>query len=99
MARRGSDHHQGLRTPWNGPLDESALQSKSRKIALEHANLNRFLVDSRDQASRERLDDLEDSYRLFRCRTIMNCTNACPKGLNPAGAISKIRGMMVRRAV
>lgn len=44
----------------------------------------RFIVDSRDQALNERLDNLEDPYRLFRCRTIMNCTDVCPKGLNPA---------------
>jgi len=59
----------------------------------------RFLADSRDEASGERLDNLADPYRLYRCRTIMNCTNVCPKGLNPARAIGKIREMMVRRAV
>ena len=59
----------------------------------------RFLVDDRDQATGERLDDLEDPYRLFRCRTILNCTDVCPKGLNPAAAIGKIKEMMVRRAV
>ena len=59
----------------------------------------RFLVDSRDQATGERLDNLDDPFRLFRCRTILNCTDVCPKGLNPAGAISKIKEMMVRRAV
>jgi len=59
----------------------------------------RFLVDSRDQASSERLDDLQDPYRLFRCRTILNCTDVCPKGLNPAWAIGKIKEMMVRRIV
>ncbi len=59
----------------------------------------RFLVDDRDQASGERLDNLQDPYRLFRCRTILNCTDVCPKGLNPALAISKIKEMMVRRAV
>ncbi len=59
----------------------------------------RFLVDSRDQASGERLDDLQDPYRLFRCRTILNCTDVCPKGLNPARAIGKIKEMMVRRGV
>jgi len=58
----------------------------------------RFLVDSRDQATGERLDDLEDPYRLFRCRTILNCTDVCPKGLNPAHAIGKIKEMMIRRA-
>ena len=59
----------------------------------------RFLVDSRDQASAERLDDLQDPYRLFRCRSFLNCTDVCPKGLNPALAIGKIREMMVRRAI
>jgi succinate dehydrogenase / fumarate reductase iron-sulfur subunit len=58
----------------------------------------RFLVDSRDQASGQRLDNLQDPYRLFRCRTILNCTDVCPKGLNPALAIGKIKEMMVRRA-
>ncbi len=59
----------------------------------------RFIADSRDQATRERLDDLEDPYRLFRCHTIMNCTDACPKDLNPALAIGKIKTMMVKRSV
>ena len=59
----------------------------------------RFLVDSRDQASGERLDNLQDPYRLFRCRTILNCTDVCPKGLNPALAIGKIKEMMLRRAI
>jgi succinate dehydrogenase / fumarate reductase iron-sulfur subunit len=58
----------------------------------------RFLVDSRDQATGDRLDNLQDPYRLFRCRTILNCTDVCPKGLNPARAIGKIKEMMVRRA-
>ncbi len=58
----------------------------------------RFLVDSRDQASGARLDDLHDPYRLFRCRTILNCTDVCPKGLNPARAIGLIKTMMLRRA-
>ncbi|KAB0638755.1 succinate dehydrogenase/fumarate reductase iron-sulfur subunit [Burkholderia latens] len=59
----------------------------------------RFIADSRDQATAERLDNLEDPYRLFRCRTIMNCVDVCPKGLNPAKAISEIRAMLVRRTV
>ena len=57
----------------------------------------RFLVDSRDQATGERLDNLEDPYRLFRCRTILNCTDVFAPGLNPALAISQIRGMLARR--
>jgi succinate dehydrogenase / fumarate reductase iron-sulfur subunit len=59
----------------------------------------RFIADSRDTATSERLDDLEDPYRLFRCRTIMNCVDVCPKGLNPARSISHIRDMLVMRAV
>jgi succinate dehydrogenase iron-sulfur subunit len=59
----------------------------------------RFLADTRDQATSERLDDLDDPYRLFRCHTIMSCTAVCPKGLNPAQAIGKIKEMLVRRAV
>jgi succinate dehydrogenase subunit B (EC 1.3.5.1) len=59
----------------------------------------RFIADSRDEATGERLDNLEDPYRLFRCHTIMNCVDVCPKELNPTMAISKIKEMMVRRAV
>ncbi len=59
----------------------------------------RFLIDSRDQATQERLDDLNDAYRLFRCRTIMNCTEVCPKGLEPSRAIEKIRLMMARESL
>jgi len=59
----------------------------------------RFIADSRDQATSERLDDLEDPYRLFRCHSIMNCVDACPKGLNPTRAIGKIKEMMVKRTV
>jgi succinate dehydrogenase / fumarate reductase iron-sulfur subunit len=59
----------------------------------------RFIADSRDQAVNERLDDLEDPYRLFRCHTIMNCVDVCPKGLNPTLAIGKIKELLVRRAV
>jgi succinate dehydrogenase / fumarate reductase iron-sulfur subunit len=59
----------------------------------------RFIADSRDQATGERLDDLNDPYRLFRCHTIMNCVDVCPKGLNPTRAIGKIKELMMRRAV
>ena len=57
----------------------------------------RWLIDSRDEATGERLDALEDQFRLYRCHTIMNCTRACPKGLNPAKAIAEIKKMMVER--
>jgi succinate dehydrogenase / fumarate reductase iron-sulfur subunit len=59
----------------------------------------RFIADTRDQATNERLDDLEDPYRLFRCHSIMNCVDACPKGLNPTRAIGKIKEIMVKRTV
>ena len=59
----------------------------------------RFIADSRDQATGDRLDNLNDPYRLFRCHTIMNCVDVCPKGLNPTRAISKIKELMVRREV
>ncbi len=59
----------------------------------------RFIADTRDQALNQRLDELEDPYRLFRCHTIMNCTDVCPKGLNPAVAIGKIRTMLAKRVI
>jgi len=60
---------------------------------------SRFLNDSRDQAMGERLDDLDDPYRLFRCHTIMNCTDVCPKGLNPSKAIGHIRQLLLKRVL
>lgn len=59
----------------------------------------RFIADTRDQATSERLDNLEDPYRLFRCHSIMNCVDVCPKGLNPMRAIGKIKDALTRRAV
>ncbi len=59
----------------------------------------RFLSDSRDQAAEARLDELEDAYKLFRCHTIMNCVDACPKGLNPTEAIGRIKQMMVKQFI
>lgn len=61
--------------------------------------LCRFLVDNRDTAKEQRLAELNDLYSLYRCRTIMNCTSVCPKGLNPAKAIGEIRQMMVEQEV
>jgi succinate dehydrogenase / fumarate reductase iron-sulfur subunit len=58
----------------------------------------RWIADTRDDAKGERLDDLEDPFKLYRCHTIMNCTNTCPKGLNPAKAIAEIKKQMVARA-
>lgn len=57
----------------------------------------RWIADSRDEATDERLDKLEDSFKLYRCHTIMNCTSTCPKGLNPAKAIAEIKKMMAVR--
>jgi succinate dehydrogenase / fumarate reductase iron-sulfur subunit len=57
----------------------------------------RWLIDSRDEATQERLDNLEDPFKLYRCHTIMNCAKVCPKGLNPAKAIAEIKQMMVKR--
>ena len=59
----------------------------------------RFIADTRDQAVNERLDNLEDPYRLFRCHSIMNCVDVCPKGLNPTKAIGKIKDLLVKRTV
>ena len=59
----------------------------------------RFLADTRDESASERLDNLEDPYRLFRCHSIMNCVDVCPKGLNPTKAIGKIKDMLVKRMV
>lgn len=56
----------------------------------------RFLADSRDTATQHRLEKLQDPFSVFRCRTIMNCANVCPKGLNPTKAIAEIRGQMLR---
>ncbi len=59
----------------------------------------RWIADSRDENTGERLDELEDPFRLYRCHTIMNCTNSCPKGLNPAKAIVEIKKLLVERSV
>lgn len=59
----------------------------------------RWIADSRDDHTGERLDDLEDPFKLYRCHTIMNCTNTCPKGLNPAKAIGEIKKQLVERKV
>ncbi len=59
----------------------------------------RWLMDTRDEATGPRLDDLEDPFRLYRCHTIMNCAQTCPKGLNPAKAIAEIKKMMVERRI
>jgi|TARA_B100000161_G_C33448629_1_gene368034 succinate dehydrogenase / fumarate reductase iron-sulfur subunit len=64
--------------------------------ALLHAY--RWIIDSRDQATDERLKDLDDPFKLYRCHTIMNCAKTCPKGLNPALAIAEVKKLMVEKA-
>ena len=59
----------------------------------------RWIIDSRDENTGERLDELEDPFRLYRCHTIMNCTNTCPKQLNPAKAIAEIKKLLVSRTM
>ncbi|MBU1439244.1 MAG: succinate dehydrogenase iron-sulfur subunit [Gammaproteobacteria bacterium] len=59
----------------------------------------RFLADSRDTATEERLNDLDDAFSVFRCHGIMNCVNVCPKGLNPTKAIGQIKSMLLNRAL
>lgn len=59
----------------------------------------RFITDSRDTATSERLEYLDDVYRLYRCRSIMNCTEVCPRGLNPARAIEKIRIKLLKHSL
>jgi succinate dehydrogenase / fumarate reductase iron-sulfur subunit len=59
----------------------------------------RFLADSRDQATDLRLDELEGPFKLFRCHTIMNCVEVCPKGLNPTRAIGRIKELMLKRSM
>ena len=59
----------------------------------------RWIIDSRDEATGERLDELEDPFRLYRCHTILNCAKACPKGLNPAQAIAELKKLMLQRRV
>ena len=60
---------------------------------------NRWIEDSRDEAKAERLDQLEDAFKLYRCHTIMNCTKTCPKGLNPSKAISNIKQKLIERKI
>ena len=59
----------------------------------------RFLADSRDQATDERLANLAGPFKLFRCHTIMNCVEVCPKGLNPTRAIGRIKELMIKRSL
>jgi succinate dehydrogenase / fumarate reductase iron-sulfur subunit len=78
---------------WNG--DKGGEEEYLGPAALLQAY--RWLADSRDEHTNERLDKLEDEFKLYRCHTIMNCAQVCPKGLNPAKAIGEIKKMMVNR--
>ncbi|NNE42374.1 MAG: succinate dehydrogenase iron-sulfur subunit, partial [Marinicaulis sp.] len=78
---------------WNG--DKNGEEEYLGPAALLQSY--RWLSDSRDQHANERLDDLEDEFKLYRCHTIMNCAQVCPKHLNPAKAIAEIKKLMVNR--
>jgi succinate dehydrogenase / fumarate reductase, iron-sulfur subunit len=73
-----------------------ATASSAPRVLLQ---AHRWIMNSRDEATGERLDQLEDPFRLYRCHTIMNCAKACPKGLNLAKAIAEIKRMMVERQI
>ncbi|MEM8770158.1 MAG: succinate dehydrogenase iron-sulfur subunit [Pseudomonadota bacterium] len=79
---------------WNGNKGDASEEYLGPAALLQ---AYRWLADSRDQHTNERLDALEDEFKLYRCHTIMNCAQVCPKHLNPAKAISEIRRMMVNR--
>ena len=78
---------------WNGDKDGTE-EFLGPAVLLQSY---RWISDSRDEAMDERLDDLEDPFKLYRCHTIMNCVATCPKGLNPAKAIAEIKKLMVKR--
>ncbi len=81
---------------WNGEKPSGEEEYLGPAALLQSY---RWLSDSRDQYTNERLDNLEDEFKLYRCHTIMNCTQVCPKHLNPAKAISEVKKMMVNRPV
>ena len=74
-------------------VEQRALSSDRRRCLQAY----RWIVDSARRGTGERLDELEDPFRLYRCHTIMNCAEACPKGLNPAKAIAEIKKLLVER--
>jgi succinate dehydrogenase / fumarate reductase iron-sulfur subunit len=79
---------------WNGETDNHENEYLGPAALLQSY---RWLADSRDQLDNERLDKLEDEFKLYRCHTIMNCAQVCPKHLNPAKAIAEIKKLMVNR--
>lgn len=83
---------------WNG--DKQDTEGKNENEYLGPATLlqaQRWIADSRDEAKNERLEDLDDNFKLYRCHTIMNCASACPKGLNPAKAIAEIKSEIAKQ--
>jgi succinate dehydrogenase / fumarate reductase iron-sulfur subunit len=78
---------------WNGDKDNGEEYLGPAALLQSY----RWLSDSRDEKTNERLDKLEDEFKLYRCHTIMNCAQVCPKGLNPAKAIAEVKKMMVNR--
>ncbi len=79
-----------------------ALHSGGIRIIIGPAGLlaaYRWLIDSRDTATDERLSNLDDAFSVFRCHGIMNCVSVCPKGLNPTKAIGHIKSMLINRSV
>ena len=75
-------------------LDQLMLRYLGPAVLLQ---AHRWILDSRDEDTGARLDDLEDPFKLYRCHTIMNCARTCPKGLNPAQAIGEIKKLMLAR--
>ncbi len=80
---------------WNGSKDDSEDEYLGPAALLQ---ASRWIKDSRDDQTEERLAALDDTFKLYRCHTIMNCVQVCPKGLNPAKAIAEIKAMLVERA-
>ena len=111
FRRRSACSHRKIATSWMGYTNASCVACCTSQCPSSWWNpdkfvgpagllqAERFIVDSRDRATQERLEDLNDAYRLFRCRTIMNCTEVCPKNLVPSRAIEKIRLMMVKNSL
>jgi succinate dehydrogenase / fumarate reductase iron-sulfur subunit len=83
---------------WNGNKEAEGLQDEEYLGPAALLQAHRWIKDSRDDRTDERLAQLDDTFKLYRCHTIMNCVQVCPKGLNPAAAISEIRRMLVERA-
>ncbi|MEQ8179300.1 MAG: succinate dehydrogenase iron-sulfur subunit [Amphiplicatus sp.] len=79
---------------WNGDKNDPSTEYLGPAALLQ---AYRWVADSRDQMTNERLDKLEDDFKLYRCHTIMNCAQVCPKHLNPAKAIAEIKKLMVNR--